>query len=100
MSAISTSPSSFSTVTTFCERFSFSLKTSFSLKIKVGQYICLKASTFHSSKLVKKLLEKKNLFTFPYYEAQIKSRGFLPVNKMKETENNNQISCFFKGYSC
>ena len=38
------------------------------------QYIRLKASTFRSSQL--KLLKNKTLFTFPYFEAQMKSVGF------------------------
>ena len=36
----------------------------------------LKASTFHTSKLMKKLLDNKILLTFLYYEAQIKSKRF------------------------
>ena len=40
------------------------------------KYICLKTAKFYSSKLVKKLLEDNILFTFPHYEAQMKSKGF------------------------
>ena len=48
--------------------------------------IRLKASTFHSSKLTKKLLEKQRFFlTFYYYEAQIKSGGF---SSRKQNEGN------------
>ena len=40
-------------------------------------HICLGASTFSSAKLIKKLLEDKNLYLrFFYYEAVTKSRGF------------------------
>ena len=38
-------------------------------------HICLKALTFQFSRLIINL-SKAILFTFPYYEAQIKSRGF------------------------
>ena len=61
------------------------------------KHIPLKASTFHSSKSINKLSKDSNLFTFFYYEAQIKSKGFsLLEEKMKETSYNNQISSFLK----
>ena len=48
------------------------------------KYICLKTAKFHSSKLVKKLLEDNILFTFPNYEAQMKSKGFSSRKKNEE----------------
>ena len=48
------------------------------------KYICLKTAKFHSSKLVKKLLEDNILFTFSHYEAQMKSKGFSSRKKNEE----------------
>ena len=53
------------------------------------KYICLKTAKFHSSKLVKKLLEDNILFTFPHYEAQMKSKGF---SSRKKNEENLKLS--------
>ena len=51
--------------------------------------IRLKASAFDSSKLIKKLSGDKSCFTFPNYEAQIKSKS-IPKGfpSTKETERN------------
>ena len=54
----------------------------------------LKASTFLSSKLIKKLLKTKIFYTFPYHQAQTKSRDFSLQNKMKETLSTNQFNFF------
>ena len=45
----------------------------------------VRASTFHSSKLIKILLERKKLFAFSYYEARIKSSGF---SSRKQNDGN------------
>ena len=34
-------------------------------------------------------------FIFPYYEEQIKPRGFLPENEKKDTSNTNQFYSYF-----
>ena len=59
-------------------------------------HICLKASTFPFSKLIKKLLEDI-LFTFPYFEAQIKSRGFSFRQEKEGKLRGNHKSIFHKG---
>ena len=49
----------------------------------------LKASIFHSSKLIKRR-KTEMLFTFPD-EARIKSKGSSSKKKMKESSNNNKM---------
>ena len=66
------------------------------------KYICLKTAKFYSSKLVKKLLEDNILFTFPHYEAQMKSKGFSSRKKKWKKEKKKpqiiiKLTLFLKG---
>ena len=47
--------------------------------------------SFHSSKLIKRLLEDKNFIYIPLlWSTNNVHKFFFPVNKTKETSNNNQ----------
>ena len=57
-------------------------------------YIRLKASTFHFSKLIEKLLENKLLLTFPYSEIQ---RFFFQKTKWRKTKIIIKLTSLLKG---